>query len=106
MSSTPGDTASHRLHGQLIGRAGSRDRLNTPALILDLEAFERNIARMADFARQHGLALRPHAKSHKSADIARAQLAAGAVGCAVPSSVRPRRSRPRGSTGCTSPRPW
>ena len=80
MSSTPGDTASHRLHGQLIGRAGSRDRLNTPALILDLEAFERNIARMADFAKQHGLALRPHAKSHKSADIARAQLAAGAVG--------------------------
>jgi D-serine deaminase-like pyridoxal phosphate-dependent protein len=35
---------------------------------------------MASFARTHGLALRPHAKSHKSADIARAQLAAGAVG--------------------------
>ena len=74
------DTASHRLHAHLIGQPGSRDRLNTPALILDLAAFERNVARMADFARKHGLALRPHAKSHKSADIARAQIAAGAVG--------------------------
>ena len=74
------DIASHRLHAQLIGQPGSRDRLNTPVLILDLAAFERNVARMADFARKHGLALRPHAKSHKSADIARAQIAAGAVG--------------------------
>ena len=74
------DIASHRLHAQLIGQPGSRDWLNTPALILDLAAFERNVARMADFARKHGLALRPHAKSHKSADIARAQIAAGAVG--------------------------
>ena len=74
------ETASHRLHGHLIGQAGSRDRLNTPALILDLAAFERNVARMAAFARAHGVALRPHAKSHKSADIARAQIAAGAVG--------------------------
>ena len=75
-----GATASHRLHAHLIGQPGSRDRLNTPALILDLVAFERNVARMATFAQAHGLALRPHAKSHKSADIARAQIAAGAVG--------------------------
>ena len=74
------DTASHRLHAHLIGQPGSRDRLNTPALLLDLAAFERNVTRMAEFARQQGLALRPHAKSHKSADIARAQIAAGAVG--------------------------
>ena len=80
MSLIQGDTASHRLHAHLIGQPGSRSGLNTPALILDLEAFERNVARMATFARKHGLALRPHAKSHKSADIARAQLAAGAVG--------------------------
>ncbi len=73
-------TASHALHEHLIGQAGSRDALNTPALILDLAAFERNVARMAAFARSTGLALRPHAKSHKSADIARAQLAAGAAG--------------------------
>lgn len=80
MTSDPGDTASHRLHAHLIGQPGSRDWLNTPALLLDLAAFERNVSRMAAFARKHGLDLRPHAKSHKSADIARAQLAAGAVG--------------------------
>lgn len=73
-------TASHDLHAYLIGQLGSRALLNTPALVLDLDAFERNVARMAAFARSHGLALRPHAKSHKSADVARAQIAAGAVG--------------------------
>jgi 3-hydroxy-D-aspartate aldolase len=69
-----------RLHGSLIGRAAARDRLNTPALVLDRDALDRNIARMAEFARAHGAALRPHAKTHKSADIARRQIAAGAIG--------------------------
>ena len=54
--------------------------LNTPALILDRAIFEGNVAKMAVFARARGLALRPHAKTHKSADVARAQIAAGAVG--------------------------
>src|SRR5258705_8353605 len=69
-----------RLHGSLIGRAAVRDRLNTPALVVDRDALDRNIARMAEFARGHGAALRPHAKTHKSADIARRQIAAGAIG--------------------------
>ena len=73
-------TYSHDLHAHLIGQPGSRALLNTPALILDRPALERNIARMAQFAQAHGLALRPHAKSHKSADIARLQIAAGAAG--------------------------
>ncbi len=68
------------LHEHLIGRQGSRRALNTPALVLDIEALDRNIAAMAAFARAAGLALRPHAKTHKSADIARRQIAAGAVG--------------------------
>lgn len=55
----------------------------TPALVVDLDAMERNIARMAAFAQAHGLRLRPHAKTHKSADIARLQCAAGAVGVCV-----------------------
>jgi 3-hydroxy-D-aspartate aldolase len=45
-------------------------------LVLDREALDRNIARMADHARARGVALRPHAKTHKSVDIARRQLAA------------------------------
>lgn len=68
------------LHRHLIGRQGSRAELNTPVLILDRDALERNIAAMAAFARARGLALRPHAKTHKSVEIARLQLAAGAVG--------------------------
>jgi len=52
----------------------------TPCLMLDLGALERNIARMAAFAKAHGLALRPHGKTHKSRAIAGLQASAGAVG--------------------------
>jgi D-serine deaminase-like pyridoxal phosphate-dependent protein len=52
----------------------------TPCLVLDLDALERNIARMAAFAAARGLALRPHAKTHKSRAIAALQGEAGAVG--------------------------
>ena len=57
--------------------------IETPALVIDLDAMRRNIERMATFARDHGLALRPHAKTHKSAAIARLQIGAGAVGVCV-----------------------
>jgi D-serine deaminase-like pyridoxal phosphate-dependent protein len=73
-------TPSQHLHGHLIGQPDSRKRLNTPALIVDLDALEANIAAMAAFGRDAGIALRPHAKTHKSADIARLQIAADAVG--------------------------
>ena len=55
----------------------------TPALVIDLDAMERNLTAMAAFARSHGVRLRPHAKMHKSAAIAKAQIAAGAVGVCV-----------------------
>ena len=57
-----------------------RAELPTPALVIDRAALKRNIALMAEFAAAKGLALRPHAKTHKSADIARLQVEAGAVG--------------------------
>jgi D-serine deaminase-like pyridoxal phosphate-dependent protein len=56
--------------------------LETPALVLDGEALELNVERMAAAARQTGVALRPHAKTHKSNDIAVLQIRAGAVGIA------------------------
>ncbi len=56
------------------------DEVDTPALLLDLDAFEANVGRMADFARSAGMKLRPHAKSHKCPEIALRQVAAGAVG--------------------------
>lgn len=68
------------LHRHLIGRQGGRHDLNTPVLVIQADALDRNIAAMADFARRAGLALRPHAKTHKSPDIARRQIAVGAVG--------------------------
>ncbi len=73
-------TDSHRLHAHLIDRQGSRGLLNTPALVLDLEMLERNIAAMASFARDSRISLRPHSKTHKSPEIARRQIAAGALG--------------------------
>jgi D-serine deaminase-like pyridoxal phosphate-dependent protein len=57
--------------------------IDTPALVIDLDAMERNLARMAAYAREHGMRLRPHAKMHKSAHIAKLQMAAGAVGVCV-----------------------
>src|ERR1019366_8941406 len=57
--------------------------IDTPALVVDLDIFERNLTRVAGYARQHGLRLRPHAKTHKSVRLARRQMAAGAAGLTV-----------------------
>lgn len=55
----------------------------TPALLLDLDAFEHNLHLMADRVKQSGKHLRPHAKAHKCVEIARRQIAAGAIGVCV-----------------------
>lgn len=57
-----------------------KSTLDTPALIVDLNKLERNIARMSGLVNGSGLALRPHAKASKCAQIARMQIQAGAVG--------------------------
>jgi D-serine deaminase-like pyridoxal phosphate-dependent protein len=54
--------------------------LETPIAIIDADSLERNLDRMAQFAKARGIRLRPHAKSHKCSEIARRQLALGAVG--------------------------
>ena len=54
--------------------------LDTPAFVVDLDVLERNVRSMAEHARQHGVRLRPHAKTHKSVEVARMQLGAGALG--------------------------
>ncbi len=56
------------------------DEIDTPALIIDLDAFERNLKRMAEATQRLGVKLRGHAKTHKSPVIARRQMALGAVG--------------------------
>ena len=57
--------------------------LDTPALLIDLEIMERNLARAAQYARANDLVLRPHTKTHKIPELARRQLASGAAGLTV-----------------------
>ncbi len=57
--------------------------LDTPALVVNLDILERNLCRVADYAKSHGLRLRPHTKTHKSTRIGRRQLDAGAAGLTV-----------------------
>jgi D-serine deaminase-like pyridoxal phosphate-dependent protein len=54
--------------------------VDTPALLLDLDQLERNIERYQRLAREAGIALRPHAKAHKTIEVGRRQIAAGAAG--------------------------
>ena len=57
--------------------------MQTPAVVVDLDLVEANIASMAAEMRTRGVALRPHAKTHKNVELARMQIAAGAVGITV-----------------------
>ena len=60
--------------------------VETPALVVDLDRLDRNLSRASEYAARHGLALRPHVKTHKSPFVAAAQLRLGARGltCATP----------------------
>ncbi|WP_193367360.1 DSD1 family PLP-dependent enzyme [Pelagibius marinus] len=68
------------LDRDLLNRLGSRLELSTPALVLDLDALEANLAAMTAWAKSQGIALRPHAKTHKCAAIGRLQMEQGALG--------------------------
>lgn len=72
---------AQRWDSSIIGRPVHE--LDTPALLLDLDRLEMNVAEMAHFARNHNINLRPHAKTHKSPEIARMQKRNGAVGVTV-----------------------
>jgi D-serine deaminase-like pyridoxal phosphate-dependent protein len=75
MSNVPGHWSS------LIGK--SVNDIDTPALVIDLDAMKRNLVRMGEFAKKHGIRWRPHAKMHKSALLAKIQAKAGATGVCV-----------------------
>ena len=57
--------------------------IDTPALVIDIDAMKRNLGRMAEFAKKHHSLWRPHAKLHKSVLLAKMQIKAGAVGVCV-----------------------
>jgi D-serine deaminase-like pyridoxal phosphate-dependent protein len=58
-------------------------QLPTPALVIDAALAQKNLCKLADYAKQHGLGIRPHTKTHKSKMISRLQLEAGAIGLTV-----------------------
>jgi D-serine deaminase-like pyridoxal phosphate-dependent protein len=60
--------------------SGGAEALETPVPLVDLDRLERNLDRMAEYASRHGLALRPHTKTHKSPRVAAEQVRRGAVG--------------------------
>jgi D-serine deaminase-like pyridoxal phosphate-dependent protein len=66
---------------RLIGQPVSA--IDTPALVVDLDAMQRNLSRMAEFARKHDIRWRPHAKMHKSSALAKLAMQAGASGVCV-----------------------
>lgn len=68
-------------HSYIPAEIGMKSsEIDTPALVIDLNALEYNIKIMAEFCREKNINLRPHAKTHKSVDIAAMQIAQGAVG--------------------------
>jgi D-serine deaminase-like pyridoxal phosphate-dependent protein len=69
---------------EVLGRPVSE--LETPAAVVNLDRLERNVARAADYAAAHGLGLYPHAKTHKTLEIAALQRSAGARGLTVAKS--------------------
>ncbi len=71
------------LNTNLIGVRGGAARLQTPALVVDLDSLEANIAAMAAYANHRRIGLRPHAKTHKCVEISKRQIAAGALGICV-----------------------
>jgi D-serine deaminase-like pyridoxal phosphate-dependent protein len=80
---TANDIQTHA-DGEVVQSGLSKWDLETPALCVDLAALDANINKAQAVLTKHGIAARPHAKTHKCAAIARRQLAAGAVGiCAA-----------------------
>lgn len=70
----------HSIFALLVGHL---EDLDTPVVVVDLDILEANVRRMADRARETGVRLRPHAKTHKVPELARLQLAAGATGISL-----------------------
>jgi len=61
-------------------RGMTREMLPTPCMVVDIDLFEKNLKTMADYAKKTQIHLRPHVKVHKSVDVAKRQIALGAIG--------------------------
>ena len=79
-SAAPGGRAAHGGYAAPAAPGDRLERVDTPALILDLDAFEANVAALHAHAAARGVRVRAHGKAHRCPGIARRQVAAGAVG--------------------------
>src|SRR3954470_22349843 len=61
-------------------RGMTKDVLPTPSMVVDLDLFEKNVKTMAEHCKKTGIHVRPHVKIHKSVDVAKRQVAEGAIG--------------------------
>jgi D-serine deaminase-like pyridoxal phosphate-dependent protein len=83
----------------LIGASDVRTDLATPALLVDLDRFEANLATMAELVTRHGRQVRPHVKAHKSSQVGRRQIEAGAVGLCCATVLEAETMAAAGSSG-------
>jgi D-serine deaminase-like pyridoxal phosphate-dependent protein len=84
MKAPPSELLRQQAHEQLRSLVGEPvSAIDTPSLVLNMEALKRNLRRMAAFAEKHEVRWRAHAKTHKSSALARLQIQAGAVGVCV-----------------------
>lgn len=99
------DTIEENNKVQLMFGETVIQQIPTPALVLDLDAFESNLARMAERVKSAGKSLRPHFKAHKCPEIAKRQIVAGAVGVCCATVVEAELVASTGITGIllTSP---
>ena len=78
MNAMQDSIAAHEVGFDIPATPGMREvDIQTPCLILDLDALERNIKKMGDYAKAHGMRHRVHAKMHKSVDVAKLQQRLG-----------------------------
>lgn len=73
----------HTVHMNGAASSSTIEGVATPALVIDAARVRRNVESLSAYAASHGIAVRPHCKTHKSVEIARLQLAAGAGGMTV-----------------------
>jgi D-serine deaminase-like pyridoxal phosphate-dependent protein len=83
VAATSSMTTATTAAGETDLKGLTKSTIPTPALLVDLDAFEANLKKMADHCRQNKIGFRPHAKTHKCPEIAKRQVAAGALGICV-----------------------
>jgi 3-hydroxy-D-aspartate aldolase len=77
---TPDEMRGMLVDGEVVKPGIAKADLDTPALCVDLDAFEQNVATMQAAVKKFGIATRPHAKTHKCAAIAKYQMKTGSIG--------------------------